>query len=126
MLGLKDAVITVGNDQPESEKSMAEMNGVPGRNIWNVYIGEAVFWEQSVDVQRECIVHELLHCHTLPILYPVREDAYENRLLSYQEYRLLHDTMHRQMELATDGIAHAIACHFPLPEWGTESEKSDA
>jgi len=122
MLGLKDAVVEISRDEPEREDCAANVRGVPGRKFWSVSFGPR-FWEMTADDKRETIVHELLHCHMDPALDHVRTDLYENRIVGHQQYVLIYDAMLRTFEVGIDGIAHAIACHFPLPEWGEDGTK---
>jgi hypothetical protein len=47
----------------------------------------------------------------------IRNDLWEGRLLGQEAYRAIECGFRRQMEFAVDGIAEAIAKHYPLIEW---------
>ena len=67
--------------------------------------------------QRYTVVHELLHCHQSVILALVGNDLAEHLNSSVHDLFLAAFT--RANEYATDGVASAIAGHFPLIEWPT-------
>jgi hypothetical protein len=119
MFGLRDSVIVIKRDESCKESCLLDIVNIPGRKFWEIRQSPA-FWARSVEEQREDIVHELLHVHMNPTLEYVRIDLYENRVIGYELYGLLCDAMVRTLELGVDGVTHAIAHYFPLPEWNQD------
>jgi hypothetical protein len=67
------------------------------------------------DLQRETIVHELLHVHHDPCWRMVQTDLSEP--LGKVGYYIFCDSYRRSMEFMVDAIAKAIAPHLQLIAW---------
>jgi hypothetical protein len=126
-LGLKDwtfefHVETLGG---EGEETVAEVRFAGYRKHAGIILDPVRWPAASRDWKREVLVHELVHCHINPIYYVLTEDICDGRLLNQSQYNMAHAAMKRQVEYATDGIAAAIACHYPLPPEETHETQDE-
>lgn len=104
-LRLADWDIRLDFDNPASEDSDAQIFRNDGQKRATVRFGPA-FLTLSADDQRQTLVHELVHCH-LFALHEVAAAAF--KLLPEPARELAATLMNDQVELATDGLADAIA-----------------
>jgi hypothetical protein len=111
-LGLKDWALWTENC-PEPVDWKMECVITPNRKRAKIRVA-AAFWEDGTEDQRISVIHELIHCQMDGILRPISQYVYDNRLLSYEAYGLLHDAVARELELGVDGLAVAIAPFFPF------------
>jgi len=72
-------------------------------------------------VQRETLVHELIHIHLDPIEARFRRRGGDGSIWAHLgdlAAGVIIDEVHHDIERATDAIAHAVALGCPLPEFG--------
>ncbi|MCE5200832.1 MAG: hypothetical protein ABFD54_05755 [Armatimonadota bacterium] len=119
-LGLRDWELILKDESPQDEDALAEIVPVEGRKRASIYLNKN-FRDLSLGEQRHTIVHELLHCHLKSATDIIRLDLWESRVLSQSVYDVLIGGYRRQIEYAVDAIADAVACHFPLIEWDTNT-----
>lgn len=115
-LGLKDWTVELGDQPPMDEDALAELHPTEGRK-WAVIRICSHFGKLSPEEQRSAIIHELLHCHQVPILDIVRLDLYDARVIPASTYDILHSTMRRAAEYENDALCEAISPMFPLIPW---------
>lgn len=110
-MGLRDWTFNY-HIEPCEDTALATVDTIYGRKIANVHVC-ADFAEQTPEAQRNAIVHELIHVH-----FAQERQAVEDGLkvlggvlggIAHDAYRLGH-------EYGVDGLAEAIAPHYPLWE----------
>lgn len=112
-LNLRDWAFTVMHEPLHStDRALAACTITFGRHHAELEFG-AHFAECSPEVQREVVVHELLHCW-IPASRPGGLWGLEE-LVGRPAALVACEAYREQQELATDGIANAIAQMFPLP-----------
>ena len=119
-LGLRDWLITVSSDSLDENAVIAEIRCVNGRKRARISFA-SYFKSLDLDVQREVVVHELLHVHWEGAWSVLRHDIadYLGQLL----YDHTMQSFRRQAEIGIDGIAHSIAHYLPLPKWEVNDEE---
>ncbi len=105
------------------EGCLAQVTVTDTRHSISVTVGR-LFEEASPEMQRMALTHELIHAILNPIgqvtrrLQPIVGDALG---------RYVYDTVHDEMEVATDHLAKLIAPHLALPTPGfADSDKVTA
>jgi hypothetical protein len=116
-MGLRDWTICVSGDEVDGEPHDAESEiGADctvtyGRKNANIrFSNDWSNWEPA-DL-RYVVVHELVHCHTIPIEWALNHIQTHLSFAMMQMVRDAHTDFH---ELAVDGIAGAWAETLPLP-----------
>ena len=117
VMGLRDWTITVAGDAPDGDPHDAESEiGADctvtyGRKSAIIRLADG--WEswEATDV-RYVVVHELVHCHTIPMQWAVNNIAAHVTPAMFDMLTSAHTDFH---ELAVDGIATAWAAMLPLP-----------
>jgi hypothetical protein len=112
-LGLRDWVVEVSDD-PCEEGSYATVTCTSGARHATVKLA-ADFHDEPLPLQRQVLVHELLHCHLDALSSIVTEDL--DGQVAPAVLGVVSSSFERQLEFATDAIAVAIAPSFPLPTW---------
>lgn len=112
-LNLRDWTINLLHEPiHSSEYATAQCESVYGRRWADIsFCGH--FAQLKPELQREVIVHELLHCHI-----PARRDGSWHglqQLLGMPAYTVFSDAMNQELEHVVDAIANAIAPMLPLP-----------
>ncbi len=121
-IGLRDWTLELYRDPPRQrsnsgdEEVHANVCVTAGRQLAIIRVA-ANFRTLTPEVQRNAVIHELLHCHLDQTWRVIGEDLYGSELLTPGQYRLLKSSFVRAEENATDAIATAVAKHFPLVEW---------
>lgn len=112
-VGLRDWSISL-QDDPCADDVNGTCQCVYGRRVASIALSRNWMNADEYDL-RETIVHELLHCHTDPITYPLA--GIEDHLGSSLHTHLV-SSQALALELAVDAIASAFAPRLPLPsEW---------
>jgi hypothetical protein len=75
----------------------------------------ADFRDREPEIQRETIIHELLHVHHENCWRMIQTDLKEP--LGKVAYYIFCDAYRANMELAIDSMNKAIALHMPFIEW---------
>jgi predicted metal-dependent hydrolase len=111
-LGLRDWKIIVREYAPEDEDHMASIGVTRCRKAAAVFFSDQFFREDQ-ERQRQCVVHELLHCH-----FNHARFAFEmlSQKVHPETYETVFTAIDTHLELGIDGLAEAIAAHYPLPE----------
>jgi hypothetical protein len=113
-LGLRDWTFELVWEPPEEENAVASVQPTEGRKVAVVKFCSD-FLELKPEDQRNCVVHELIHCHHVGATDMVRLDLLKH--LSQQSYEIFWGGFVRQIEYMTDGLAEAFAPHMPLIDW---------
>lgn len=110
-VGLRDWQIRISRDTCE-EPFAAIVEPWYGRKVASIKLNED--WDtDSPEEQRGTMVHELLHCHINPI-----RDVFDTYIEHHQDdidLPVFRALMHKNLELAIDGIATILAPFLPLP-----------
>jgi hypothetical protein len=114
-IGLRDWHLLLSQIPPD-EGCYAMIYPTEGRKHARLQVC-ADFRSLSLDVQRQAIVHELIHCHLAPATDFIRLDLNNTGMLTQPVYDMLWASYKRQIECATDGMADEWAKHLPLIEW---------
>ncbi len=96
--------------EPSPQKHSAEIRVCEG------------FRDMEPEVQRACIVHELLHLHLVRAENVIRCDLCDTKALSQSHYEQVWYSYVRLMEYGIEDIAQSIAQVFPLIPWETEAD----
>jgi len=130
-LGLRDWHFELLRDAPTgnsgsisaTEVVQAQIAITYGRRLGCIYVG-VDFRRYKPEVQRQCVVHELIHCHMDQIRSVIKNELFGSDRLTLSEYAMIKSAFVRAEENATDALAAAIAKQFPLIEWpkGGESK----
>jgi hypothetical protein len=104
MLGLKDWILEIGNDEPSDRSAMASAHCVPGRKSGWFRLSQN-FLECTAEEQRMMVLHELVHCH-FEMSFSMASDHMA------EDKRAIFRTL---TEYGIDGISVALAPLFPLP-----------
>lgn len=113
VIGLKDWQFVL-------ERKPAEDFNIASTEIWgdsvtaSVFIGP-LFWKYGPRMQREVLVHELIHWHTDKLYKAAREPLRIS--LGHQAYDVALASLKQNHELAVDAIAAAWARFLPLINW---------
>ena len=119
-LGLGHWSIRLSEEAACSPDAYAEVN--PTDQRFHVVIRVCRdFRSLTPQIQRESIVHELLHLPYQPAVDVIRLDLWEARALSQSTYDALYKAFSRQMEYATDCLAGAVARLLPCISWEGEA-----
>jgi hypothetical protein len=114
-MGLRDWQFTV-EERPETDDDgyMMQTHTWGDSSTATVYVGRS-YWKYGPRMQREAVVHELVHWHTDKFA----QSAYEvcDNELGREARYITRNMLKRLNELATDGIAAAWARQFPLIDW---------
>jgi hypothetical protein len=110
-IGLRDWTFIISRT-PADEGNHAHIFVNSQRYLATIYLA-ADFFEDDLETQRMCILHELLHVHFNPTQQAINhlED-----LLGKPAYKVAYEHHQRGLEMAIDGLATNIARHFPLPK----------
>lgn len=100
--------------EPCEEGKAGNVVCVEGQREANISLARH-FSELDPEEQRETIIHELVHCHLEACWRMVQGDLDEP--LGKVGYYVFCDAYRRNMELAVDALAKALAPHFPLISW---------
>ncbi len=101
LLGLKDWVIRLNEDEPEDPDALASVRFTYGRKLVVLFLSDR-FLEDNPEEQRNTIAHELIHCHF--------------HLLDSYETRSTINRIRPAIEFGVDGLATAIDKFLPLPD----------
>lgn len=109
-LGLKDWRFIV-SDEDAPDDAYAMIDTTYGRKVAVIKVCKE--FESEPDwKQRECLIHELIHCHFDGMDRIV--DTISDQL-HRDVWSVFYASFRREVEIGTDAIALAIAAHFPLP-----------
>ena len=112
-VGLRDWSIALSDDPCEDELA-GTCHPIRGRRVASIALNSAWMDADPCDL-RETIVHELLHCHTEPITYPL---ASMRDVVGSVLHDHLETTQSMALEFAVDAIASSFARCLMLPhEW---------
>lgn len=113
-LRLRDWEVFVTPEEPENEAHLASIFTHWARRVANVSF-RADFFSLAPKYQRECVIHELLHCafahtqhHVEHVLPPLCKSA--------PAAQLYIETFFHAHEYSIDTLSVAIAPLCPLPE----------
>jgi hypothetical protein len=106
------------HDAPDDYNCFAEFHRHVGAHDGKLFLGDA-FFDLPADQQRETVVHELLHAHLRP-LFEVYFDLDE--LLGKAVWEVVARWHNAAEETVVDGLAKALARHFPLPPDADEAD----
>jgi hypothetical protein len=115
-MGLRDWWIHLAKEPPEGEDADASIFPTQGRKHAVIHVCRG-FRELLPDVQRQVIVHELIHCHLAAAEDVIRLDLCATAILGQAVYDMTWSTFKRSVEYAVDGMADAWAEKLPLIEW---------
>ena len=101
LMALKDWQVTIHEDLP-SDGGFASVDPPHGRKITNLRLSEE-FLNDTSEIQRQTVVHELVHCLQAPFLRSLEVEGCERPAVKLA------------MEYATDAIADGWAPFLPLP-----------
>lgn len=109
-MGLKDWQFNISEiEAPDG--NIAQMEAWGDSMTMTLNLGE-LFWRYGPRMQREVIVHELVHCHTDKMYRRAREVM--RKTLGREAYEIAVDSLDQAHELAVDGIAAAWARRLPF------------
>jgi hypothetical protein len=108
-LGLRDWDISVEYAEEPNDSELARVVRTYGRRAAIVTFVDS-FWDESPDERRCVVIHELVHCHLDGPASVVRDMGQQ---LGHFVQSVLMDNHVREIELATDAIAEAIAPLYP-------------
>lgn len=108
-MGLRDWQFEL-SDEPAKDDKIASTEVWGDSVTATLYLGPA-FWTHGPRMQRETIVHELVHWHTDKVFRQHRDVASR---LGPEAFNVAMDAFDRVHELAVDGIASAWARTLPL------------
>lgn len=114
-LGLRDWSFKLVYDH-EDDDAYATCDPCIGRRFATITF-RSDFRDLEPDDQRECVVHELIHCHHIGATDIIRLDLLKP--LGQETYDVLLAGFKRQIEYMTDGLASAIARKYPHIHWPT-------
>jgi hypothetical protein len=110
--------ITVRTDPPTADYGdpddppLASIDPTYGRRVASLRVVED-FFDLTPAVQRETLLHELLHLYMHPASEVIRCGV--GKWIGQAAYEVLLEAFKQQIEYGVDGIAVAIAERFPLP-----------
>lgn len=113
-MDLRDWVFDVSYEPPSDPEAYATCRPILGRRR-AVLKFCADFREMEPDVQRNTIVHELVHCHMAGLQSQAELDL--ESLLGKPTDAVFFSAFRRNVEYAVDGLAGAIAKHMPYIDW---------
>lgn len=124
-LGLREWDLRVSRDMPEaSEGAPADEVDAQSRimetGAYSTLRVHAGFREGAPEVQRETILHELMHLF-LEWVYDDASSTIEG-LAAPQTNTVAQELLRRQYERVVDRLASAIAPMYPLPDWPARAE----
>lgn len=110
LLHLRDWDVRL-QEVPCADHLQASVELIYGRKVARVWLCHD--WDGlDAHLQRQTMIHELLHLHINPIKH-VYEGIQRDRSKGW--LALGYTALVEQLEYAVDGIATAIADHYPLP-----------
>lgn len=108
---LRDWTFSLADHPDEDHETGARIDVTYGRKQAAITLGPD--WETfPPEERRQHVVHELIHCHLMPIQWTVNS---VQTSLGLTAFEVLNGCLKDNIELATDAIAGALAKHFPLP-----------
>lgn len=110
-VGLRDWSISLSDD-PCDDVLAGTCQPIRGRRVACIALNSAWMDADPCDL-RETIVHELLHCHTEPITYPL---ASLRDLVGSVIHDHLETTQSMALEFAVDAIASSFARRLMMPD----------
>lgn len=111
LMGLKDWLIVLSEDEPHDPDDAASCETTDGQNTAVMYFSE-LWTDWGPKTLRSTVCHELLHCHGhrwREALDTIHSD------LSDPLYQATRQTTRLNMELMVDNIARAWSETLPLP-----------
>jgi hypothetical protein len=115
-IGLRDWQFDLARDVVPEKNRIAQVEVWGDSVTATMWIGES-FWKYGPRMQREVVVHELIHCHTDRLYRRARDVA---RNLGREAYMIALDSFDQQHEFAVDGIAAAWARMLPFIDWTSQ------
>jgi hypothetical protein len=113
LIGLKSWQFDLSRD-PAPYGVIARVEVWGDSETCTIWIGPA-FWKYGPKMQRETVVHELIHCHTNPLVKYAK--AMGRSELGQQASRAFDAALDINHERTVDGIAAAVARMCPLIDW---------
>ncbi|HET8587134.1 MAG TPA: hypothetical protein VFM74_04590 [Candidatus Limnocylindria bacterium] len=113
-LGLRDWAITVEQDHPNEGDHAAAMWTDYGSRRMRVWC-RADLPTLSLDMQRQTLVHELMHVHLEDLDWYLEKTLPE--LLGKPAWSAVKQAVQLHSEHAVEAIACAVAQFFPMIEW---------
>lgn len=114
-LGLRDWTFELEYHQlPPIEDASASIDCIFGRKYAVIRFADTFFQADRSD-QRNTMVHELIHCHLDGMDAVIRDMGVQ---MGSFVHSVFQDNHHRELELATDGLATAISKKYLLPPKG--------
>lgn len=117
-MGLKDWQFDLSHEPVKEPGKIAQVEVWGDSETATIWIGES-FWKYGPRMQREVVVHELVHCHTDKFFRRAREVM--RKTLGREAYEISLDSLEQQHELTVDGIAAAWARQMPFIDWSDNS-----
>lgn len=112
-VGLRDWYLNFSHD-PSPEGTNGSCDLTYGRRRAAISLRKDWMWMDEEEFRQTC-VHELLHCHTEPIIQPLQDIE---DVLGKMVHAPLYNAALNGMEFCIDGIAYEWSRHLPLPsEW---------
>lgn len=118
-LGLRDWRFIL-SAEPSRLGALASIQCTYGRKVAAIWLNQN-FRQQEPAEQVRIIIHELLHAHLEPMGRVIQDEVQE--CVAPHVYAMLREAHNRAHEYAVDGIAAAIAAHFPLIKWDSKKPK---
>ncbi len=99
---------------PDGHEWGASCGPIPGRKAATLTFAP---WlrDGSREDLRQCVVHELTHCHFFGLWDTARRDTLAQ--MGQGAYDVWIAGVERHMEYGVDAMADALAKHLPLIEW---------
>lgn len=123
-IGLRDWHLLLSQNPPESD-ALAMIHPTEGRKHARLHVCSD-FRTLTPEVQRQAIVHELIHCHLAPANDIIRLDLNRTEMLTKPVFEMIWESYSRMIEYATDGMADEWAKYLPLIDWEGKEGAKDA
>lgn len=107
-------------EDTDGGKTLASCATADGRRFAVIRFDRG-FKDTSPTDQRDTVVHELVHCHLSNLQWQFENDLKVH--LAPHVFMALNASFERNVELAVDALAGAIAKHLPLIQWPTKGNR---
>ena len=116
VMGLKDWQFDLSN-KPAPSGRIAQVEVWGDSMTATFWLGS--FFDYGPRMQREIIVHEIVHCHTDKMFKRAREVM--RKTLGREAFEVALDSFEQVHELTVDAIASAWARMLPLIDWNDKT-----
>jgi len=113
-IGLRDWTLTIRRSPLDiDDDAFARVDCTYGRRLATVTLCKD-FAQLDHDVQRHCLLHELLHCHLDP-LHSLWANAVPE-VVGKAAWMIFDNASRQQIEFAVDALADFLGPKLPLPK----------